>query len=305
VGCVKQLPTKALHYGTSSRIRPGAEIGGAFDGTWHHATPKTSAQNAVNMTTDNTLYDRFADTWWDEREWLFMLTALAPARFGYMRRVLLEELRLQPAGLRALDVGCGGGLLAEEFARLGFTVTGVDPSEASLATARRHAEQQGLRIEYQVAEGEALPFDQASFDVVYCCDVLEHVRNLDQVIAEAARVLRPGGIYLYDTINRTLASRVTAIWVLQKWSWTSIMPPDLHDWKMFIRPDELLRLLKRYGLRPAGIRGLKARANPLRILRALRDRKRGRLSYVEAFARLNIGESDDTSVQYAGYARKM
>ena len=157
MGCVKQLPTKALHYGTSSRIRPGAEIGGAFDVTWHHATPKTSAQNAVNMTTDNTLYDRFADTWWDEREWLFMLTALAPARFGYMRRVLLEELRLQPAGLRALDVGCGGGLLAEEFARLGFTVTGVDPSEASLATARRHAEQQGLRIEYQVAPSGARP----------------------------------------------------------------------------------------------------------------------------------------------------
>jgi 2-polyprenyl-6-hydroxyphenyl methylase/3-demethylubiquinone-9 3-methyltransferase len=257
------------------------------------------------MTIDNKLYDRFAESWWDEREWLFMLTALAPARFGYMRRVLLEELHLSPAGLRALDVGCGGGLLAEEFARLGFTVFGVDPSALSLAAARRHAEQQRLSIQYEVAEGEALPFDQGSFDIVYCCDVLEHVRILDLVIAETARVLRPDGIYLYDTINRTFASRVTAIWLLQKWSWTSMMPPDLHDWSMFVRPDELERSLVKHRLRPEGLRGLKARASPWRMLRALRDRKRGRLSHVEAFKRLDIGESDDTSVQYVGYARKI
>ena len=257
------------------------------------------------MTVDNALYDRFAETWWDERGWLFMLSALTPARFGYMRRVLLEDLGLEPAGLRALDVGCGGGLLAEEFARLGFAVTGVDPSPESLAVARRHADQQGLRIEYDVAEGEALPFDKGSFDVVYCCDVLEHVRDLERVIAESARVLRPGGVYLYDTINRTLASRLTVIWLLQEWSWTSLMPPDLHDWRAFIRPDELRRLLERHGLRSEGIRGLKARANPLRILRALRSRKRGQLSYAEAFARMDIGESRDTSVQYAGYARKI
>ncbi len=116
------------------------------------------------MAIDNTIYDRFAQTWWDERGVLFTLAALNPARFGYMRRVLLEELGLTPAGLSVLDVGCGGGLLAEEFARLGFAVTGVDPSHQSLAVARRHAASQQLRIAYQRAAGEALPFAGGSFD---------------------------------------------------------------------------------------------------------------------------------------------
>jgi 2-polyprenyl-6-hydroxyphenyl methylase/3-demethylubiquinone-9 3-methyltransferase len=257
------------------------------------------------MTVDNALYDRFAETWWDEQSWLHMLTALTPARFGYMRNVLLNKLQLEPTGLRVLDVGCGGGLLAEEFARLGFTVTGVDPSAASLIAADRHARQERLQIEYQVATGEALPFDRGSFDIAYCCDVLEHVRDLELVIAETARVLKPGGIYLYDTFNRTFASRAIAIWLLQEWSWTSIMPPGVHDWKMFIRPAELREVLERYRLRSEDMRGLTARAKPFRALRALRDRKRGRLSYTEALARMDIGESANTSVQYLGYARKL
>src|SRR5882724_7864465 len=103
------------------------------------------------------------------------MAALNPARFGYMRRVLTEELHLTPTDLRVLDVGCGGGLLAEEFARLGCAVTGVDPSQESLAAAREHAAAQGLAIGYQRSTGEALPCAADSFDVVYCCDVLEHV----------------------------------------------------------------------------------------------------------------------------------
>jgi 2-polyprenyl-6-hydroxyphenyl methylase/3-demethylubiquinone-9 3-methyltransferase len=256
------------------------------------------------MAIDNTIYDRLAQTWWDESGFLFTLTALNPARFGYMRRVLLEELRLAPAGLSVLDVGCGGGLLAEEFARLGFAVTGVDPSHQSLAVARKHAANRQLRIDYQRAAGEALPFAESSFDIVYCCDVLEHVTDLGQVVAESARVLRPGGVYLYDTINRTLASRLMVIVLLQELSWTSLMPRGLHDWAMFIRPEELRELLERHGLMPGGLVGLKPRGNPFAMLRALRARKRGRLSYAEAVARMQIGESPDTSLQYIGYARK-
>ncbi len=257
------------------------------------------------MAIDNTIYDRLAQSWWDERGVLSMLEALNPARFGYMRRVLLEELRLMPAGLTVLDVGCGGGLLAEEFARLGFSVTGVDPSRPSLAIARRHAQGQQLRLTYQPAEGEALPFAKASFDVVYCCDVLEHVTDLGRVIAESARVLRPGGVYLYDTINRTLASRLTVIFLLQELSCTSLMPPDLHDWHRFIRPAELCALLERNRLIPRGLVGLKARASGFEIIRALRARKRGFLSYREAMARMRIGESPDMSVQYIGHALKV
>ena len=256
------------------------------------------------MPVDNELYDRLAGSWWDERGFLHALVALNPARFGYMRRVLTEEFGLQPEGLRVLDVGCGGGLLAEEFARLGCTVTGVDPSEASLAAAREHAAGQGLAIEYRRARGEALPSPDASFDLAYCCDVLEHVDDLRQVIAETARVLKPGGVYFFDTANRTARSWLIVIKVLQEWRATSIMPPRLHDWDMFIRPDELRRVLEQHGLVPGGLTGLKPRAGPLRLLRTLRQRKRGLLSYVEATRRMDLGESPDTSISYIGYAFK-
>lgn len=256
------------------------------------------------MPVDNTVYDRMANSWWEEGGFLHVLAALNPARFGYMRRVLTEELHLAPAGLRALDVGCGGGLLAEEFARLGCTVVGIDPSEESLAAARKHAVGQGLAIEYRCATGEALPFADASFDIAYCCDVLEHVTDLGQVIAETARVLKPGGTYLFDTINRTPQSRLIMINLLQEWRWTAMMPPRLHDWRMFIRPAELRQALEQHGLVPGGLTGLKPRANPLRVVRALRRLKRGLLTYAAAIREMDVGESSDTSVSYIGYARK-
>jgi 2-polyprenyl-6-hydroxyphenyl methylase / 3-demethylubiquinone-9 3-methyltransferase len=256
------------------------------------------------MPVDNTVYDRMADSWWEESGFLHLLAALNPARFGYMQRVLMEELHLVPAGLRVLDVGCGGGLLAEEFARLGCAVTGIDPSKESLAAARRHAVSQGLAIRYQCAAGEALPFADESFDTVYCCDVLEHVADLRQVIAETARVLRPGGAYLYDTINRTLQSRLIVIKLLQEWRWTALMPPRLHDWQMFIRPAELRQELEHHGLVPMGLTGLKPRANPFRLVRALRRRKQGLLGYAAAVREMDVGESPDTTVSYIGYARK-
>jgi 2-polyprenyl-6-hydroxyphenyl methylase/3-demethylubiquinone-9 3-methyltransferase len=256
------------------------------------------------MPVDNTVYDRMADSWWAEGGFLHALVGLNPARFGYMRRVLTEELHLVPAGLRALDVGCGGGLLAEEFARMGCAVVGVDPSEESLAVAREHAAEQGLAIEYQRAAGEALPFGDASFDVVYCCDVLEHVDDLRRVIAESARVLKAGGTYLFDTINRTLRSRLIVIKLLQEWKWTAAMPPRFHDWNLFIRPAELRRVLEDCGLAPGGLTGLKPRASAIRMIRALRGLKQGLSSYATVFREMDFGESSDTSLSYIGYARK-
>ena len=257
-----------------------------------------------SSAVDNELYDRLADSWWDEHGLLHSLAALNPARFGYMRRVLFEELRVRPAGLRVLDIGCGGGLLAEEFARLGCEVTGVDPSKESLTAARQHAVSQGLMIGYQSAFGEALPFADASFDVVYCCDVLEHVTDLSRVIAETVRVLKPRGTYLFDTINRTFVSRLVMIKLLQEWRWSALMPPQLHDWHMFIRPDELRRELTRHGLVVGGMIGLRPRASFPRQLRALRRRKRGLITYQAAFREMDIAESPDLSVSYIGFARK-
>ena len=253
---------------------------------------------------DNAVYDRMADSWWDEAGFLHSLAALNPARFGYMRRVLVEELRVSPLGLRVLDIGCGGGLLAEEFARLGCAVTGVDPSAESLAAARKHATSQGLPIRYQCARGEALPFPDASFDAAYCCDVLEHVDDLSRVIAETARVLRPRGAYFFDTINRTFLSWLIMIKLLQEWRWTALMPPRLHDWHRFIRPPELRRELERQGLVPGGTTGLRPRASLLSQLHALRRRKRGFIGYAAAFREMDIAESRDLSVSYIGFARK-
>src|SRR5882724_5131713 len=156
------------------------------------------------MPIDNQLYDRPGDIWWDEREPLSMLrTMLNPVRFGFFRSVLMDQMRIDPIGRTALDVGCGGGLLAEEFARLGPSVTGIDPSRSSLLAARKHAANSGLTIKYLAGRGESLPFADESYDIVFCCDVLEHVVNPDKAIAEIARVLKQDGVFLCDTINRT------------------------------------------------------------------------------------------------------
>jgi 2-polyprenyl-6-hydroxyphenyl methylase/3-demethylubiquinone-9 3-methyltransferase len=257
------------------------------------------------MPVDNELYDRLAGTWWDEDSNMAILrTAVNPGRVGYIRRVLMGELGIDPGGKSALDVGCGGGLLAEEVARLGFRVTGVDPSEPSLETARAHAREEGFDIEYLAAPGEDLPFDDETFDVVYCCDVLEHVESVDRTVAESARVLKPGGVYLYDTINRTLRSRLITIGLIQEWDATRFMEPDLHDWKMFIKPRELEATLRRHGLEPRGTVGLSPRGNPLRLLRDLRRRRRGEITYGELGRRMELRESRDRSNEYAGHALK-
>lgn len=255
------------------------------------------------MPVDNQLYDRFAAAWWDEDENMALLrTAMNPARLGYMRRVLREGLRVEPRGTICLDVGCGGGLLSEEFAKLGCRVTGVDPSRPSLETARAHAEQKGLEIEYVAAAAEDLPFEDSSFDVVYCCDVLEHVDSVEAAVAEVARVLRPGGAYLYDTINRTHLSRLVIIKLLQEWDFTRCMEPDVHDWDMFIKPHELEEMLRRRRLEPRETVGLAPAVNPVALLRDLRRRRRGEITYAELGRRMKVTESRAMWGSYAGYA---
>ena len=257
------------------------------------------------MPVDNTIYDRLSHSWWDEdASGLVMLrTGLNPARFGYMQRILTEQLGIDPVGLEILDVGCGGGLLAEEFAALGARVTGVDPSVDSLAAARAHARQSGFAIHYQPGVGEQLPLPDASFDAVYCCDVLEHVDDVGRTVREIARVLRPGGVFLYDTINRTRRSRLLVIKLFQDWAATRCLPPDLHDWRCFIRPAELERELAAAGLDVRDRVGI-APANPLAAVQAMRARARGKITYGELGRRMRMRESRDTSALYAGYAVK-
>ena len=256
------------------------------------------------MPVDNTIYDLPGDQWWsDDAPLAAIRTALNPGRLEYLSGVL-AELGIEPGGRRVLDVGCGGGLLAEELARLGLRVTGVDPSLPSLRTARLHADGAALAIEYLVGAGEALPVADATFDVVVCCDVLEHVTDVERVVAEIGRALRPGGLFVYDTINRTIASRLVVINLLQVWRWTRVAPPNLHAWDRFITPAELIAKMERSGLRSLGYTGLRPTANPVSLLGLLRRRKRGEISSAELGRGGVMSLSRDTSILYVGHSRK-
>lgn len=257
------------------------------------------------MPVDNELYNRLSETWWDENTELGLLrTALGPVRSGYFRRILMEEWKRDPQGMKVLDVGCGGGLLAEEFARLGCQVTGIDPSEASLVTARKHAQQAGLEILYQSGVGEQIPFADAAFDIVICCDVLEHVNDVGQVMHEISRVLIADGIFFYDTINRTFLSWLTAIKIAQEWQMTRFLPPNLHDWRKFIKPRELLLCMQSCHLQNQEIKGISPRANPFVVIDLLLRRKHGKVMLAEMAKCMNLQETRDLSGSYMGYAVK-
>ena len=252
------------------------------------------------MPIDNEVYDRLGSGWWNEDNPLNMLHgSCTPGRMAYFREVLGRRGAI---GGRALDVGCGAGFIAEELAVGGFTVTGIDPSHVAVKAARAHAGQGGLDIEYVVGVGEELPFEDAAFDLVFCCDVLEHVADLDRVVSETARVLRPGGLYLFDTINRTRRSKLLAIKAMQEWRMTRIMDTAIHEWSMFIPPEQLETSLDRHGMEVVEVAGLAPRAGVFTIVAALRDARRGRISYGELSRRLDFGRVKSQALSYMGFA---
>jgi 2-polyprenyl-6-hydroxyphenyl methylase / 3-demethylubiquinone-9 3-methyltransferase len=262
-------------------------------------------RNSAGRQVDNDVYNRLATQWWDDDSLLTMLrTFVNPGRVPYYERVLLERLGLDPSRAPLLDVGCGGGLIAEEFARMGFPVSGIDASPGSIDTARAHAREQGYEIDYTVGSAESLPYAAGSFRVVACCDVLEHVDDVDQVLSEVARVLGRGGVFVYDTPNRTWISKLTTIKIAQEWKPFAFFPPDLHVWSMYLKPRELAAAMARQGLAPAEVRGLRARGNPLWVLWSARALKAGRIDTGEFGRRHAFRESRDTSGQYMGYAVK-
>jgi len=253
---------------------------------------------------DNDLYNAKDNTWWDPVNVLYLLkTSVNPLRVGYAKRKL-DELDVQPAGKKALEVGCGGGILTEEIAAMGFETTGIDPSEHSLNIAKEHAKANGLAIKYDLGTGEALPYENASYDVVFCCDVLEHVRNLPKVIREIARVLKPGGVFIFDTLNRTFISKLVAIKIWQEWKRWAFFPPKLHNWKMFIKPGELKLLLLDHSFEFKEYRGTQPNVPIPKMLGYLRKRTKGEWTYKELGENFWLVESDDMNILYMGVAVK-
>jgi 2-polyprenyl-6-hydroxyphenyl methylase/3-demethylubiquinone-9 3-methyltransferase len=267
-------------------------------------TVKKVAQGIYDRI-DNDLYHADGDRWWQSDSPLYLIqTSVNPARVGYLKKKLFSELKVNPQGKAALEVGCGGGILCEEIARMGFGVTGIDPSEHSLQVAAGHAKASSLRINYERGTGEALPYRDNTSDIVFCCDVLEHVRDVPKVISEIFRVLKPGGVFCYDTLNRTFLSKLVAINISQVWKRWAFAPPNIHVWEMFIKPDELKSLLGQNNLEWKEHMGAELNVSFLKFLRYLRKRARGMLTYKDLGERLWLVESSNMNIMYMGYAIK-
>jgi 2-polyprenyl-6-hydroxyphenyl methylase/3-demethylubiquinone-9 3-methyltransferase len=201
------------------------------------------------MRNDLTIYDQISDQWWsDDVRWVRILKNLTTGRLSWFDR------RIDWKGRDVLDLGCAGGFMAEALASRGANVTGIDPAQQAIEEARRHAKINNLTIEYNVGAGENLPYPDRSFDIVVCVDVLEHVADLQKVINEIARVLRPGGCFVFDIINRTRIARLATITVAEEI--LRILPRGVHDPDLFIKPEELRTIMGKAGLQPGDITGL-------------------------------------------------
>ena len=267
-------------------------------------TVKKVAQVIYDLI-DNDLYHADGDRWWQSDSPLYLIqSSINPARVGYFKKKLFNELKVHPQGKSALEVGCGGGILCEEIARMGLDVTGIDPSAHSLQIAANHAKASRLCISYDIGAGEALPYQDNSYDIVFCCDVLEHVRDVPTVLSEIFRVLKPGGIFCYDTLNRTFLSKLVAISISQDWKRWAFAPPNLHVWEMFIKPEEMKSLLTQNRLEWKEHMGMGFNVSFFKILHYLRKRAKGLLTYKDLGKRVFMIESRSMGIMYMGYAIK-
>lgn len=197
-------------------------------------------------------FSALAERWWDPSGELRALHRLNPVRIAYLRDRLarlngtdpLKPLPLE--GLRVLDVGCGGGLLAEPLVRLGAAVVGIDAAERSIAVAQAHAAESGLAIDYRAAAAEELAAAGEAFDAVFALEIVEHVADLEVFFDALAQLARPGGLVFVATLNRTAKAFALAIVgaeYLLGW-----LPRGTHRWSKFLRPSELAAQLRRRGL---------------------------------------------------------
>ncbi len=207
-------------------------------------------------TAEVAKFSAMAAEWWDPAGKFAPLHKFNPVRLSFIRDTAAAHFGrsgLKPfEGLSLLDIGCGGGLLCEPMSRLGFAVTGVDPSEKNIGTAKAHAG--GLPITYRTASAETLEAEGLAFDVVLNMEVVEHVADLKAYLTACAHLVKPGGLTIVATLNRTLKSlalaKIGAEYVL-RW-----LPPGTHDWNRFVAPAELRRLLEGAGLNPLKTQGV-------------------------------------------------
>jgi 2-polyprenyl-6-hydroxyphenyl methylase/3-demethylubiquinone-9 3-methyltransferase len=201
-----------------------------------------------------------AEKWWRPEGPFKALHAINIPRLTYIRDHLCQrhgrDIRdTRPlAGLRLLDIGCGGGLIAEPLARLGAEVTAIDAGEEAIEAARLHADQSGLAIAYRAISAEQLALEDNRFDCVLTLEVVEHVADLQSFLAACSELITPGGTFFAATLNRTALSYLLAIVAAERiLRW---LPPGMHQWAKFVRPSELVAPLRRHGVAIRELRGI-------------------------------------------------
>jgi 2-polyprenyl-6-hydroxyphenyl methylase/3-demethylubiquinone-9 3-methyltransferase len=217
----------------------------------------------VTKTVDAAEIEKFSQMsarWWDTEGPFRPLHRLNPARLSYLRDRAAAHFKRDPraiapfAGLTALDIGCGGGLVAEPLARMGAAVTAIDADATAIGAAIAHAEARDVDVAYRVGDAEGLVAAGAKFDLVLALEIIEHVANHALFLEMLGRLVAPGGLLILSTLNRTLKSRVLGIGVAEhilRW-----VEPGTHDWRKFVKPSELARGLRAIGFEMTDLTGL-------------------------------------------------
>lgn len=204
-------------------------------------------------------FANISDSWWDPDGPFKPLHQLNPTRVAYSRDALVKHFNVEHTtrtplkGLRILDIGCGGGLLSEPLTRLGATMVSIDATEKNIKVAKHHADMMRLDIDYRHITAEGLAEMGEQFDAIINMEVIEHVADVDAFLATCKQILKPNGIMLVSTLNRTIKSlllaKIGAEYIL-RW-----LPIGAHDWNKFIKPHDLEKALTRAGFTPTAPSG--------------------------------------------------
>lgn len=190
-------------------------------------------------------FTRMADEWWDEGGKFKTLHSFNPVRIAFIKKKILQHFGGKE-DLNILDVGCGGGLICEPFARMGFEVTGIDASEKNIKIAELHAKKSGLKVDYENKAIEEMPDNGKKFDVILALEIIEHVADVEEFIENLAKFLKPGGLVFVATLNRTLKSIALAKFAVEyilRW-----LPVGTHDFRKFLKPSEINEIAEKVGL---------------------------------------------------------